>query len=51
MTELKPQISICIPTYNGEKFIARTIQVFLIKLFLTLKSLFQTTDQLTKLLE
>ncbi|MGA0106399.1 MAG: glycosyltransferase family 2 protein, partial [Ilumatobacteraceae bacterium] len=26
MAELIPQISICIPTYNGEKYIARTIQ-------------------------
>ena len=33
MTELKPQISICIPTYNGEKFIARTIQSVLDQTF------------------
>jgi glycosyltransferase involved in cell wall biosynthesis len=33
MAELKPQISICIPTYNGEKFIARTIQSVLDQTF------------------
>ena len=33
MDELKPQISICIPTYNGEKFIARTIQSVLDQTF------------------
>ena len=33
MTELKPHISICIPTYNGEKFIARTIQSVLDQTF------------------
>ena len=33
MTELKPQISICILTYNGEKFIARTIQSVLDQTF------------------
>ena len=33
MAELIPQISICIPTYNGEKFIARTIQSVLDQTF------------------
>ena len=33
MAELNPQISICIPTYNGEKFIARTIQSVLDQTF------------------
>jgi glycosyltransferase involved in cell wall biosynthesis len=33
MAELKPQISICIPTYNGEKFIAKTIQSVLDQTF------------------
>jgi glycosyltransferase involved in cell wall biosynthesis len=33
MAELRPEISICIPTYNGEKFIARTIQSVLDQTF------------------
>jgi hypothetical protein len=33
MDELRPEISICIPTYNGEKFIARTIQSVLDQTF------------------
>ena len=33
MAKLIPQISICIPTYNGEKFIARTIQSVLDQTF------------------
>jgi glycosyltransferase involved in cell wall biosynthesis len=33
VAELKPQISICIPTYNGEKYIARTIQSVLDQTF------------------
>jgi glycosyltransferase involved in cell wall biosynthesis len=33
MAELRPEISICIPTYNGEKYIARTIQSVLDQTF------------------
>jgi len=33
MAELRPEISICIPTYNGEQYIARTIQSVLDQTF------------------
>ena len=33
MTEQAPEISICIPTFNGEKFIAQTIQSVLDQTF------------------
>jgi glycosyltransferase involved in cell wall biosynthesis len=51
MAELKPQISICIPTYNGEKFIARTIQSVLDQTFSNFEIIISDDGSIDKTLE
>ena len=51
MAELKPQISICIPTYNGEKFIARTIQSALDQTFSNFEIIISDDGSTDKTLE
>ena len=51
MVERLPAISVCIPTYNGAKYIAQTIESILNQRSQTLKSLFQTMDLQIRLLK